>query len=163
VYIPLVVAVAAAWQVYADGFMPVLIGAGFLGAFVFTIYSLSAATANDRVTSGQRVQVAGALLITYGAGAVIGPIVAGQFMTLLGPQGLFFYIALIELVLCSFSIITRKQRVGSRDRRKPFVAEPSSQATSSVLYVSAHAENPDTVTQAEDHDTLQRKAPRYDD
>jgi MFS family permease len=163
VYIPLVVALAAAWQVYAEGFMPVLIGAGFLGAFVFTIYSLSAATANDRVTSEQRVQVAGALLITYGAGAVIGPIVAGQFMSLLGPQGLFFYIALIELLLCSFSIITRKRRVGSPDRRKPFVVVPSNQSTSNELYVSAHEENPDTVTQAGEDDTLQWDKPRDDD
>ena len=163
VYIPLVVALAAAWQVYADGVMPVLVGAGFLGAFVFTIYSLSAATANDRVTSGQRVQVAGALLITYGAGAVIGPIVAGQFMSLLGPQGLFFYIALIELVLCAFSILTRKQRVGSRDKRKPYVAVPSTGATSNELYVSAHEEKPDSVADGDDSDDVQWKAPRADD
>jgi len=163
VYIPLIVALAATWQIYAEGFLPVLVGAGFLGAFVFTIYSLSAATANDRVNSTQRVQVAGALLITYGAGAVIGPIIAGQFMTLLGPQGLFFYIALIEIVLCSFSILTRGRRVGSPDKRKPFVAVPSSQATSSQLYISAHDENPDTVAQADDSDNLQWKPPGFDD
>ena len=162
-YIPLVVALAAAWQVYADGFIAVLVGAGFLGAFVFTLYSLAAATANDRVTSTQRVQVAGALLITYGAGAVIGPIVAGQFMSLLGPQGLFFYIAMIELVLCSFSILTRKQRVGSPDKRKPFVVVPSTQATSNQLYVAAHADNPDTVGSEDDTDHVRWKDPGDDD
>ena len=163
VYIPLIVALIAAWQIYADGFLHVLVGAGFLGAFVFTLYSLSAATANDRITSGQRVQVAGALLITYGAGAVIGPIAAGQFMSLLGPQGLFFYVALIEIVLCSFSIMTRKQRVGSPDKRKPFVVIPSSQATSNQLYVSAHAENPEHVTSAGGSDELQWRVPPDDD
>jgi MFS family permease len=163
VYIPLIVALTAIWQVYADGFMPVLIGAGFLGAFVFTLYSLSAATANDRVSSNQRVQVAGALLITYGAGAIIGPIVAAQFMSLLGPQGLFFYIALIELVLCSFSILTRKQRVGSPDKRKPFVAVPSTGVTSNQLYVSAHEEKPDKVATGENTDFVQWKAPGVDD
>jgi predicted MFS family arabinose efflux permease len=163
VYIPLVVALAAGWQIYAEGYMTVLVGAAFLGAFVFTIYSLAAATANDHVTSQQRVQVAGALLITYGAGAVIGPIVAAQFMALLGPQGLFFYIALIELVLCGFSIMTRKRRVGSPDKRKPFVAVPSSQESSGQLYVSVHDENPDTVTQADEDDTLQWNPPRDDD
>ena len=80
----------------------ILIGAMVFGAFVFTLYSLGTATANDMVTANQRVQVAGALLITYGAGAVTGPIVAGQFMGLLGPQGLFFYFALICLLLSSF-------------------------------------------------------------
>jgi len=157
------VALIAAWQIYAEGFLHVLLGAGFLGAFVFTLYSLSAATANDRITSEQRVQVAGALLITYGAGAVIGPILAGQFMSLLGPQGLFFYVALIEIVLCSFSIMTRKQRVGSPDKRKPFVAIPSSQATSNQLYVSAHAENPEHVAATVDSDDLQWRVPSDDD
>jgi len=163
VYIPLIVALAAVWQIYAEGYQALLLGAGFLGAFVFTLYSLSAATANDRVTSSQRVQVAGALLITYGAGAIIGPVVASQFMSLLGPRGLFFYIVLIEIVLCSFAIITRKQRVGSPDKRKPYVVLPSSQATSNQLYVSAHEENPDTVTLADDGDPVEWKAPDKDE
>jgi len=163
VYIPLVVALAAAWQIYADGFMEVLVGAGFLGAFVFTLYSLSAATANDHATSGQRVQVAGALLITYGAGAIIGPVLASQFMSLLGPQGLFFYIALIELVLCSFSILTRNQRVGSPNKRKPFVVVPSNQATSNQLYLSAHDDNPDAVTSIAGGNPVEWKAPDTDE
>ncbi len=145
VYIPLVVALAAIWQLFVEGFVLVTLGAIFLGMFVFTLYSLSAATANDRVTSEQRVQVAGALLITYGAGAVTGPILASQFMGLLGPQGLFFYVALIELVLCAFAIMTRKRRVGSPDKRKPFVVVPAAAATSNQLYVAAHADNPDHV------------------
>ncbi len=145
VYIPLVVALAAIWQLFVEGFVLVTLGAIFLGMFVFTLYSLSAATANDRVTSEQRVQVAGALLITYGAGAVTGPILASQFMGLLGPQGLFFYVALIELVLCAFAIMTRKRRVGSPDKRKSFVVVPAAAATSNQLYVAAHADNPDHV------------------
>ena len=163
VYIPLVVAGAAAWQIYADGFLPILLGAGFLGAFVFTLYSLSAATANDRVTSEQRVQVAGALLITYGAGAVIGPILAGQFMTMLGPRGLFFYIALVEVILCSFAIITRNRRVGSPELRKPFVAVPSTQAMSNQLYVSAHDEKPERVGGDDDTDIVQWRTPPNND
>ena len=162
VYIPFLVALAAIWQLFVDGFMPVLAGAGLLGAFVFTLYSLSAATANDRVTSDQRVQVAGALLITYGAGAVTGPIIAGQFMGVLGPQGLFFYIALIELVLCLFAIMTRKSRVGSPDKRKPFVAVPSSQATSNQLYVAAHQVRPEHVGGRDEGDHLQWKLPADD-
>ena len=145
VYIPLLVALAAIWQLYAENFLAIVAGAGFLGAFVFTLYSLSAATTNDRISSEQRVQVAGALLIIYGSGAVIGPAIAGQFMGLLGPQGLFYYIALIELVLCGFAILTRKQRVGSPDKRKPFVAVPATQATSNQLYVATHEEKPDHV------------------
>ena len=146
VYIPLTVVAAAIALLFADRFILILAGAGFFGAFVFTLYSLSAATANDMVNAEQRVQVAGALLITYGLGAVSGPIVAGQFMSLLGPQGLFYYFALINLLLASFALVTRRRRAGSPDKRKPFVAVPATQATSNQLYLSAHDESPDNVT-----------------
>ncbi|MBT8433359.1 MAG: MFS transporter [Gammaproteobacteria bacterium] len=146
VYIPVLVAFAAIWMVFAIEYALILIGAMVFGAFVFTLYSLAAATANDMVTANQRVQVAGALLITYGAGAVTGPIVAGQFMGVLGPQGLFFYFALISLMLSAFAIFKRR-RDGSPDKRKPFVAVPATQSTSSQLYLSAHDETPEHVTE----------------
>jgi MFS family permease len=146
VYIPVLVALATSWLLFTDEYLSILFAAMVFGAFVFTLYSLSAATANDMVTADQRVQVAGALLITYGAGAVSGPIIAGQFMTLLGAQGLFFYFGLISLLLATFALMTRRRRVGSPDKRKPFVAVPSSQVTSNQLYLSAHEEAPEHVT-----------------
>ena len=146
VYIPVLVALAASWMLFTDEYLLILGGAMVFGAFVFTLYSLSAATANDMVSGDQRVQVAGALLITYGAGAVSGPIVAGQFMAILGAQGLFFYFGLISLLLSTFALMTRRRRAGSPDKRKPFVAVPSSQATSNQLYLSAHEESPEHVT-----------------
>ena len=117
---------------------------GVFGAFLFTIYSLSAATVNDLADGEQRVQVAGGLLITYGAGASIGPIIAGQFMALMGAQGLFAYYTLVSLLLALFATVKRR-RDGSPDKRKPFVAVPATQATSNQLYLSAHAEAPDKV------------------
>ena len=146
VYIPVLVALAAISMIYALEYTFILIGAMVFGAFVFTLYSLAAATANDMVNADQRVQVAGALLITYGAGAVSGPILAGQFMGLLGPQGLFFYFALVCLLLSAFAIMMRRRRAGSPDKRKPFVAVPASQSTSNQLYLSAHDEAPEHVT-----------------
>ncbi len=146
VYIPLLVALAAISMLYVLDYTFILIGAMVFGAFVFTLYSLAAATANDMVNAEQRVQVAGALLIIYGAGAVTGPILASQFMSLLGPQGLFFYFALICLLLAAFSITMRRRRAGSPEKRKPFVAVPASQSTSNQLYLSAHDEGPEHVT-----------------
>jgi len=146
VYIPVLVALAAIGMVFAVEYILILIGAMVFGAFVFTLYSLAAATTNDMVTANQRVQVAGALLITYGAGAVTGPIVAGQFMSRLGPPGLFFYFAMISLLLSTFAIFKRR-RDGSPDKRKPFVAVPATQATSNQLYLSAHDETPEHVTE----------------
>lgn len=139
VFIPVIVAFAAIWLIFAEAFITIVAGAMVFGAFAFTVYSLSAATANDMVDASQRVQVAGALLITYGAGASIGPIIAGQFMGTLGPQGLFFYFGLVSLLLSTFAIFKRR-RDGSPDKRKPFVVVPSTQSTSNELYLSAHDE-----------------------
>ncbi len=144
VYIPVIVALAAFAMLYTERYELILIVAMCFGTFVFTLYSLSAATANDMVSARERVQVSGALLITYGAGAVSGPILAGQVMGLLGPQGLFFYFAMINLMLSGFAIIKRR-RDGSPETRKPFVAVPASQSTSSQLYLSAHDEAPEHV------------------
>ncbi|MCP4926654.1 MAG: MFS transporter, partial [Gammaproteobacteria bacterium] len=146
VCIPVLVAIAASWMLFTDEYLLILGGAMVFGAFVFTLYSLSAATANDMVNADQRVQVAGALLITYGAGAVSGPVIAGQFMVVLGAQGLFFYFGLVSLLLSVFALMTRRRRAGSPEKRKPFVAVPSSQATSNQLYLSAHEESPEHVT-----------------
>ena len=160
VFIPLIVTFAAIAQLFVEGFLWILVAAGLFGAFVFTLYSLSAATANDRVRSEQRMQVAGALLITYGAGAVSGPIIAGQFMTLLGAQGLFFYFALISMMLSVFAIVTRRQRVGSPDKRKPFVAVPATQTTSNQLYLSAHDETREPVADSEEDELRWSNPPR---
>lgn len=144
--VPVLVALAAVSMMFATEYLLTLAGAMVFGAFVFTLYSLAAATTNDMVTAEQRVQVAGALLITYGAGAASGPIIAGQFMNQLGPQGLFFYFALINLLLATFAILMRRHRAGSPDKRKPFIAVPATQATSNQLYLSAHDEAPEHVT-----------------
>ena len=144
VYIPVIVALAAFAMLYTERYELILIVAMFFGTFVFTLYSLSAATANDMVSAKERVQVSGALLITYGAGAVSGPILAGQVMGVLGPQGLFFYFAMINLMLSGFAIIKRR-RDGSPEKRKPFIVVPASQSTSSQLYLSAHDETPEHV------------------
>ena len=150
--IPVVVAIAALVMTQVTSFYFVLACGVFFGAFLFTIYSLSAATSNDMVGADQRVQVAGGLLITYGAGASIGPIVGGQFMGLLGPPGLFFYFGIVALFLALFAIIKRR-RDGSPDKRKPFVVVPATQATSNELYLSAHNETPDTVEVRDQSDT----------
>jgi predicted MFS family arabinose efflux permease len=144
VAIPLVVAIVAITMTQVFNFMAILGFGVLLGSFLFTIYSLSAATSNDMVGGDQRVQVAGALLITYGAGASIGPIIGGQFMGVMGPPGLFFYLGFVSFFLAIFAILKRR-RDGSPSTRKPFVVVPATQATSNQLYVSVHDESPETV------------------
>ena len=68
-------------------------------------------------------------------------------MGLFGPQGLFLYFMLVNLLLSLFAILTRRRRAGSPEKRKPFVAVPATQTTSSQLYLSAHDETPERVAE----------------
>ena len=142
--IPVLVAIAALVMTQLTHLSFVLACGVFFGSFLFSIHSLSAAASNDMVGIGQQFQVSGGLLIAYGAVANIGPIIGGQFMGLLGPQGLFFYFGIVSLFLALFAFLKRR-RDGSPDKRKPFVVVPATQVTSNQLYISAHDASPDSV------------------
>jgi len=141
IVIPLIVAFAAFGMTLINDFRLILVNVGLFGAFLFTIYSLSSATADDLAGTEQRVQVAGGLLITYGTGASIGPIIAGQFIGFMGLQGLFAYFSMVSLLL-ALLVTFKRRRGGSLDKRKPFVTIPVTQATSSQFYLSAQEEAP---------------------
>jgi MFS family permease len=70
-----------------------------LGGLLFPIYSLSVAYLNDRVHADDALDASRGVLLTYGFGALFGPILAGAAMTLFGPIGLFYY---LTFVLCGF-------------------------------------------------------------
>jgi MFS family permease len=56
------------------------------------LYGLSVAQTNDYVERDQFVPAAGGLLLAYGIGASLGPIVSSQVMEAMGPRGLFAFI-----------------------------------------------------------------------
>ncbi|MDX1607476.1 MAG: MFS transporter, partial [Candidatus Competibacterales bacterium] len=134
-------ALASLAIVLVDGRMPALFAAAILfGSFCFTLYSLSASHTNDFAPEGQLVQVAGGLLIAFGIGASIGPLLAGAMMDGLGPRGLFIHIGLVTTGLGLFSLYRMTQR-GVRSKRR-FVVKPSLQHSSDELYQAALAEQP---------------------
>ena len=62
-----------------------------VGFLQFCLYPLGVAHANDNLEVELRVSVAGMLLVAFGIGAAIGPLVAGTLMERLGPQGLYLF------------------------------------------------------------------------
>lgn len=81
------------------------------GTFAFPLYSLSAAHMNDFVEPGGYVEAASGLLLTYAAGAVIGPIAASALMHKVGLVGLFSFTAAIHLAAFGFTIYRMIRRV----------------------------------------------------
>lgn len=64
-----------------------------VGAFTglsATVYPIAVAITNDRMESHRIVAASATLLLSYGVGSVIGPIVMAELINLFGPAGLFF-------------------------------------------------------------------------
>jgi len=113
------------------------------GATSFPLYALTVSHANDYVEADERVGVSGTLLLTYGTGAIIGPVLAGPIMAKLGAAGLFYYIGGVFIVVGSYALwrMTRRAAPALADQAK-FVPTPGSTLVASEL--DPHAEvNPE--------------------
>ena len=80
--------------------LEVLFIAGFVCSLVqFCLYPLAVAFSNDHVEGDRRVSLTAMLLVTYGVGASIGPLVAGVLMKLFGSHMLYAFFSFFALVL----------------------------------------------------------------
>ena len=112
------------------------LAAAIYGAVSFTVYSLAAAHINDFADREQLVQVASGLLVTYGIGASIGPMLAAIFMDQMGPKALFLYGASVSGMLGVFALYRMRRRASKRlEDRAPFTVVPT--GYSGALYTTA--------------------------
>jgi MFS family permease len=78
----------------------VVFGAGFLVSLLqFCLYPLAVAFSNDHVEGERRVSLTAMLLVTYGVGACIGPLLAGVLMNYIGSQMLYAFFGFFALML----------------------------------------------------------------
>jgi MFS family permease len=78
----------------------VVFGAGFLVSLLqFCLYPLAVAFSNDHVEGERRVSLTAMLLVTYGVGACIGPLLAGVLMNYIGSQMLYAFFGFFALLL----------------------------------------------------------------
>ncbi|HKK49586.1 MAG TPA: MFS transporter [Alkalispirochaeta sp.] len=75
------------------------------GGFGMPLYSLSVALANDQFEPHEMVRAAGAIVIYYGIGNVLGPVFGSQFMRWVGPGGLFLFITLVLALFLGFVLV----------------------------------------------------------
>ncbi len=104
------------------------------GASTFPIYAVTVSHANDYVAADERVVVSGTLLLTYGAGAIGGPLLAGQIMNYLGAEGLFFYIGGVFILVGCYALWRMTRRAApSADDKSTFVPTPGSSLLAGAL------------------------------
>jgi len=109
----------------------------FYGAVGFTIYPLSASQVNDLAAPDRLVQVAAGLLVAYGIGASIGPIMAAQSMTAFGPAGFFLFIVGVNSALILFTTIRIIQRRPGEKAKAPFMPLGGIGVSGKKLYTAA--------------------------
>ena len=113
----------------------IFLTAFFLGGLVYPVYSLAVAHANDFVDSASFVQVSGGLLILYGIGTMIGPLLAAGLMELYGPHGIFLVLAGCSLTSATYALIRKR-------RRKPVPSEDQDEFSTMPL---ARTQTPGTL------------------
>ena len=93
------------------------------GAAAFPLYSLAVAHANDRAAREDLVETSSSLLLIYGAGAVIGPIVASTVMQIAGPDSLYLHTAAMHIGLAAFALWSMGREAEAPDHEPAPFAE----------------------------------------
>lgn len=116
------------------------------GAAAMPIYALAGAHGNDHAKPEELVQVSTGLLLLYTIGAVIGPIVTAQLMSLVGAGGLFYWTAAVHALLLVYTIWRMTQRAPVKDKyREPFVPTPRTSPLAVELSPLVQDDDPDAV------------------
>jgi len=131
-------ALAVIWAI-GQSVAILFVTAAAYGAVCYTIYPLSASQVNDLAAPDRLVQVSAGLLIAFGIGASIGPVMAAQSMAFFGPSGFFLFIIAISGALVLFTTIRIIQRRPGEKAKAPFMPLGSVGVSSKQLYTAAIA------------------------
>lgn len=106
-----------------------------LGSVLFPIYSLNVAHANDYAEADEFVEVSSGLLIIYGGGTMLGPLIAGELMDLIGSSGLFISIGAAFTLYAGYAYYRSLRRaVPTEEERSEFQPIPFAKAQTPQLY-----------------------------
>ena len=98
--------------------------ASFLfGATAFPLYSVSAAHANDFASPDYVVELNASLMVLYGVGAIVSPLLASELISQYGPNAMFLYIGAAHVGLIAFGLYRMTRRAGI-EPRTPYTYRP---------------------------------------
>ena len=112
------------------------------GALAYTLYSIAVAHANDHASAEDFVKISGGLLLLYGFGTMIGPLMGAFLMERLRPDSLFLATAAPHFALGAYALLRARIRppvpVEDRDAFKTLPAERA--VTPQVLLLDPRSE-----------------------
>lgn len=99
------------------------------GALAYTLYSIAVAHANDHARPEEFVKVSGGLLLLYGFGTMVGPVLGAVLMSMLRPESLFLATALAHLMLAAYVLLRIRRRAPvPREAKDAFKTLPADRA-----------------------------------
>ena len=96
----------------------VFAASGLFGLTTFPIFSIAAAHAHDYASDDERVELSAALMFFYALGAIASPLLASRLIDTLGPDALFWFIAVGHAGLILFGLLRMGARPGSTPRTR---------------------------------------------
>ncbi|NMG40121.1 MFS transporter [Chelativorans sp. ZYF759] len=122
----------------------IIVLTGMYGALAYTLYSIAVAHANDHADPTEFVKVSGGLLVLYGFGTMVGPVVGAFLMDRLRPESIFLATALPHVALCAYAAWRMQRRapvpIDEREDFKTIPAERALTPQGSLLDPRAEAE-----------------------
>lgn len=100
------------------------------GAMAYTLYPLAVAHANDHARSEDFAKVSSGLLLLYGFGTMIGPVLGSLFMSYFRPEGLFVATAIAHFAITIYTLLRIQRRAPvPLKNREAFQTMPAEKAT----------------------------------
>jgi MFS family permease len=96
-------AICVAMSFVVDPTLFIVLGALF-GGFAFALYPLCVAHTNDHLAQEERTGATGGLILAYSVGAAAGPMASSFAMVVLGPSGLYAFIAAAAALALGFGL-----------------------------------------------------------
>ncbi len=100
-----------------------------VGGSAMCFYSVSMSHINDHVRSEQILSASGSIIFINGIGGLTGPILSTQVMKILGPGGLYYFVALVYLFMTVFTLYRMSVRA-------PITAEEQSHGMAVMMQTS---------------------------
>ena len=112
----------------------IFLSTSFYGGMAFTLYPVAVAHTNDRMEADEIIPASSALLFSYGLGACIGPIAAASLMAILGPIGLYTFIAVVSLGVGITVLFYIHFETPKKEEAVPYIAVPRTSPIITTLH-----------------------------
>lgn len=100
----------------------ILTAISLFGALIYSAYPVIVAHASDHAEPGSFIKISGGLLLMYGIGGVVGPLLAGAIMSNLPQQGMFIVTLASHVLIVAYGLLRITQNLAvSGEKKSDFV------------------------------------------